>query len=49
MYTFDVALNDVDRGVYETLNIKAACHPSEAEDYFAKSKLDDLALALKPS
>jgi uncharacterized protein YaeQ len=35
MYTFDVALSDVDRGVYESLNIKAACHPSEAEDYFA--------------
>ena len=35
MYTFDVALSDVDRGVYETLSIKAACHPSEAEDYFA--------------
>jgi len=35
MYNFDVALSDVDRGVYESLNIKAACHPSEAEDYFA--------------
>jgi uncharacterized protein YaeQ len=35
MYTFDVALSDVDRNVYESLNIKAACHPSEAEDYFA--------------
>jgi uncharacterized protein YaeQ len=35
MYNFDVALSDVDRGVYEALNIKAACHPSEAEDYFA--------------
>ena len=35
MYTFDVALSDVDRGVYESLSIKAACHPSEAEDYFA--------------
>jgi uncharacterized protein YaeQ len=35
MYTFDVALSDVDRGVYEALTIKAACHPSETEDYFA--------------
>jgi uncharacterized protein YaeQ len=35
MYTFDVALSDVDRGVYEPLSIKAACHPSETEEYFA--------------
>jgi uncharacterized protein YaeQ len=35
MYTFDVALNNVDRGVYESLTIKAACHPSETEEYFA--------------
>lgn len=34
MYTFDVALSDVDRGVYEQLAIKAACHPSETEEYF---------------
>ena len=33
VYTFDVALSDVDRGVYETLAIKAACHPSESEAY----------------
>ena len=33
VYTFEVALNDVDRGVYETLAIKAACHPSESEAY----------------
>lgn len=33
VYTFDVALSDVDRGVYETLAIKAARHPSESEDY----------------
>ena len=33
VYTFDVAVNDVDRGVYETLAIKAARHPSESEDY----------------
>ena len=35
MYTFEVALSDVDRGVYEALTIKAACHPSETEEYFA--------------
>jgi uncharacterized protein YaeQ len=35
MYTFEVALSDVDRGVYESLAIKAACHPSETEEYFA--------------
>lgn len=33
LYTFDVSLCDVDRGVYETLAIKAACHPSESEAY----------------
>ncbi|MBK7907187.1 MAG: YaeQ family protein [Gemmatimonadetes bacterium] len=33
LYTFDVALNDVDRGVYEQIAIKAACHPSESEEY----------------
>jgi uncharacterized protein YaeQ len=33
LYTFDVTLNDVDRGVYEALLIKAACHPSETPEY----------------
>lgn len=33
LYVFDVALNDVDRGVFEQLSIKAACHPSESEEY----------------
>ena len=33
MYTFDIALSDVDRGVYEQLALKAACHPSESEEY----------------
>lgn len=33
LHTFDVALNHVDRGVYEQLNVRAACHPSETEDY----------------
>lgn len=35
MYTFDVALSNVDRGVYETLTIKAARHPSETEEHLA--------------
>lgn len=34
VYTVEVALSDVDRGVYEQLHIKAARHPSESEDYF---------------
>lgn len=35
IYTFDVALSDVGRGVYESLSIKAARHPSETEEYLA--------------
>lgn len=33
VYAFDVALNDLDRGVFEQLAIKAARHPSESEEY----------------
>lgn len=33
MYVFNVELADSDRGVYETLEIRAAQHPSEAPDY----------------
>lgn len=33
IYNFDVELADVDRGVYETLAIRAALHPSETEDF----------------
>ena len=29
MYVFEVRLSDTDRGVYETLTIRAARHPSE--------------------
>ncbi len=32
IYNFAVELADVDRGVYETLAIRAALHPSETED-----------------
>ena len=33
LYTFEIALADVDRGVYESLALKVARHPSETEDY----------------
>lgn len=33
IYTFDIALSDVDRRVYEQLSLKAACHPSETPEY----------------
>lgn len=33
IHHFTVALSDVDRGVYETLAIKAARHPSESVEY----------------
>jgi uncharacterized protein YaeQ len=33
IHHFTVRLSDVDRGVYETLELKAARHPSESEEY----------------
>ena len=33
MYVFDVRLSDADRGVYETLTIRLARHPSETAEY----------------
>ncbi|MFN7983245.1 MAG: YaeQ family protein [Vicinamibacterales bacterium] len=33
IYNFDIDLADTDRGVYETLALRVACHPSESEDY----------------
>jgi uncharacterized protein YaeQ len=33
MYVFEVRLSDADRGVYETLTIRAARHPSETAEY----------------
>jgi len=33
MYTFDVELADVDRGVYESLSLRVAQQPSETEEY----------------
>ena len=34
IYTFEVQLSHVDRGVYEQLSFKAAQHPSETNEYF---------------
>lgn len=31
--TFDIAVNDVDRHVYEQFSLKVARHPSESEEY----------------
>ena len=33
IYNFEVQLSNVDRGVYETLALKAARHPSESDEY----------------
>jgi len=33
MYVFDVRLADADRGVYETLTLRVAQHPSETAEY----------------
>jgi len=34
IYTVDIDLNDSDRGVYESLSLRVARHPSESEEYF---------------
>ena len=39
VYNFDVQLSDVDRGVYETLSLRAARHPSETEEYLVTRAL----------
>jgi uncharacterized protein YaeQ len=33
VFTFDIELADVDRGVYETLALRVPCHPSETEEF----------------
>jgi uncharacterized protein YaeQ len=33
VYNFEVQLADVDRGVYESLSFRAACQPSETDEY----------------
>ena len=35
IYNATVELSDVDRGVYETLDMRLAMHPSESPAYFA--------------
>lgn len=35
MYNISVDLSDVDRGVYETLDLRLAMHPSESPEYLA--------------
>jgi len=33
IYNFDIELADSDRGVYESLALRVACHPSESQDH----------------
>ena len=33
VFTFDIDLSDADRGVYETLALRVARHPSESEEF----------------
>lgn len=33
IHNFDIQLSDVDRGVYESLTLRVARHPSETEEY----------------
>lgn len=33
IYNFGIDLADSDRGVYETLELRVACHPSETEEH----------------
>lgn len=39
IHQFDVQLSNVDRGVYETLELRAARHPSESEEYLCSRVL----------
>ena len=33
IFTFDIDLADIDRGVFETLSLKVARHPSESDEF----------------
>ena len=33
LYNFDIDLSDSDRGVYETVALRVAQHPSESDEY----------------
>jgi uncharacterized protein YaeQ len=39
VYVFEVSLADADRGVYETLTIRAARHPSETPEFLVTRML----------
>jgi uncharacterized protein YaeQ len=39
VYTFDIELADTDRGVYETLALRMARHPSESEEFLVTRML----------
>jgi uncharacterized protein YaeQ len=39
LYTFDIDLSDVDRNVYQALNLRVAQHPSESLDYLVSRVL----------
>lgn len=47
IYTFDIDLADSDRGVYESLALRVARHPSESEEYLI-SRLLAYALEYAP-
>lgn len=34
LFNLEIELSDSDRGVYETLELRVACHPSEAPEFF---------------
>jgi uncharacterized protein YaeQ len=35
VHSFEISLNDADRGVYQTLDFRVARHPSESAEYLA--------------
>ena len=35
MYNVSIEVSDVDRGVYQTLDLRLAMHPSETAEYMA--------------
>ena len=39
LYNFDIELADTDRGVYESLALRVARHPSESEEYLVSRVL----------
>ena len=41
IHTFLIGLSDVDRGVYEAIDVRVPMHPSETEEYLLFSGFDD--------